>query len=174
MSEITNYWEEIKWIFEPDGALRDIYVKNINIEDWEKLIDFLNENHTIKFGTTSENKDINKIDKEYITKLLVDETKEMECKTASIIIEKIIINTHFFYNKEIEFDIDPKEINSIYNFERLVNFMNDISRILSQKVILTGENQIDFPLVEVDFENKFIKSLTQKEAEKLWDWSYKK
>lgn len=170
---ITN-WEEIKWIFEPDGAFRDIYVENVNIEDWKILIDFLNDNHLIKFGSTGENKIINKIDKQYITQLLVDETKEMECKTASIIIDKIIINTHFFYDKEIEFDIDPKEINSVYTFDKLINFMNEISKILSRKVILTGENQMECPLIEVDFKNKIIKALTQKEAEKLWNWSFKK
>lgn len=171
---MTTNWEELKWIFEPDGALRDIYVENVSIEDWKILINFLNDNHVIKFGITGENKIINKIDKQYITQLLVDETSEMECRTASIIIDKIIINTHFFYDKEIEFDIDPKEIDSANAFEKLVNFMNEISKILNRKVILTGENQVNFPLVEIDFRNKILKALTQKEAKKLWNWNFKK
>ncbi|MFC6095614.1 hypothetical protein ACFPVY_03060 [Flavobacterium qiangtangense] len=161
---MTINWEEIKWIFKPDGAYRDIYVENVSIQEWKILVDYLNNNHIIKFGPTGKNKIINKIEKKYVCELLIDEAKELECRTASILIEKIIINTHFFYDKEIEFDIDPIEINSANAFKNIINFMNDISKILGRKVILTGE----FPLVEVDFKNEILKALTEKEAEKLW------
>ncbi|MGE6355155.1 hypothetical protein ACQKCJ_14905 [Flavobacterium sp. NPDC079362] len=40
-------WDEIKWIFEPDGALIDIYVQNVKIEDWKILINYLNANHIV-------------------------------------------------------------------------------------------------------------------------------
>ena len=46
--------------------------------------------------------------------------------------------------------------------------MNEISRILNKQLILTGENQIQFPLVRVDFSKNLIKALTKKDAEKLW------
>ncbi len=51
----------IQWIFEPDGSLRDIYVQDVTLLDWEKLIDFFNLNYELKFGEN----DINQIDKEY-------------------------------------------------------------------------------------------------------------
>lgn len=165
---MLNNWEEIKWIFEPDGALRDIYVLNVTFEDWKILIDYLNLNHIVKYGPTGENEIINKIDKEYLTQMLNDETGEMECKTVSIILGNIIINTHFFCIDEIEFDIDPKEINTIFDFEKVLNFMNQISLILNKPVILTGENQREFPLIKVDFSKKLIKALTKKEAKQLW------
>lgn len=165
---MANNWDEINWIFEPDGALRDIYVENVTIEDWKVLMDYLNLNHVIKYGPTGENQIINKIDKKYLIQMLNDETGKMEGKTVSIIIDSIIINNHFFSVDEIEFDIDPREINSFENYIKVINFMNLISQILGKPLILTGENQKEFPLIEVDFAKKIIKALTKKEAEQLW------
>lgn len=167
-SRMTNNWEEIKWIFEPDGTLRDIYVENVDIEDWKNLIDYLNANHILKYGPSDENQIINKIDKHYLIQLLTDVTGKLELKTVAIIIDDIIINTHFFTVDEIEFDIEPEEINSVDNYEKVLSFMNEISRILNKQLILTGENQIKFPLVTVEFSKNLIKALTKKDAEKLW------
>lgn len=165
---MTNNWEDIKWIFEPDGTLRDIYVENVTIEDWKILIDYLNTNHIVKYGPSEDLKSTNKIDKDYLIQLLTGIRGEMELKAVSIIIDNIIINTHFFTVDEIEFDIEPSEINTITDYEKLLNFMNDISQLLNKPLILTGENQIDFPLIIVDFSKKLTKALLKKEAEKLW------
>jgi hypothetical protein len=126
---MTNNWEEIKWIFEPDGTLRDIYVENVDIEDWKILIDYLNANHIVKYGPSNDNQIINKIDKDYLIQLLTDVTGKLELKTVAIIIDDIIINTHFFTVDEIEFDIEPEEINSVEDYEKVLSFMNEISRI---------------------------------------------
>ena len=167
-SRMTNNWEEIKWIFEPDGTLRDIYVENVNIEDWKILIDYLNTNHIVKYGPSDDNQIINKINKDYLIQLLTDVTGKLELKTVAIIIDNIIINTHFFTVDEIEFDIEPEEINSVEDYEKVLSFMNEISRILNKQLILTGENQIQFPLVTVEFSKNLITALTKKDAEKLW------
>lgn len=165
---MTTNWDEIKWIFESDGSLRDIYVKKVNIEDWKNLIIYLNENHIIKYGPAGENKINDKIDFEYLNKYFNDKTGELEVKIASIVINDIIINLHFFSINEIEFDIDPKEIYSFDNYKKVLDFMNQVSEFLNKPLILTGENQSDFPLINVDFSKKLIKALTKKEAEKLW------
>lgn len=165
---MTNNWDEINWIFEPDGALRDIYVQDVEIEDWKILINYLNTNHIVKYGLVGENKEINKIDLEYLIYYLNDETGELEVKIVSIIIDDIIINLHFFSIDEIEFDIDPKEIYSFDNYKKILDFMNKVSEILNKPLILTGENQRKLPLINVDFSKKTIKTLTKKEAEQLW------
>ena len=59
---MTRNWNDIKWIFEPDGSLRDIYVQDVTLSDWEELIDFLNLNYDIKFGEDEQNQ----IEKEQI------------------------------------------------------------------------------------------------------------
>jgi hypothetical protein len=163
---MTTNWEEIKWIFEPDGALRDIYVENVDIEDWKILIDYLNTNYTVKYSSS----EVNKINKDYVIQLLTDLTGEMDLKTVSIIIDNIIINSHFFSINEIEFDIKPEEIDSVISYEKVLSFMNEISRILNKQLILTGENQIECPLIKVDYSNKIAKALTKKEVKELWNW----
>ena len=69
-------WEDIKWIFQPDGGLRDIYVQEVLLSDWIKLIDFLNENHSLKF--TNSKKILDKIDREYVLKYLQNKSGELE------------------------------------------------------------------------------------------------
>ncbi|MFH6987668.1 hypothetical protein ACHRVW_07975 [Flavobacterium collinsii] len=164
---ITN-WNEIKWIFETDGSLRDIYIKNTKIEDWEILINYLNINHILQYGPPGKNKETYKIDLEYVIHYFNDETGELETKIASIIIDDIIINLHFFSVDEIELDIDPKEIYSFDNYRKILGFMNQLSELLDKPVTLTGENQSESPLINVDFSKKIIKTLTKKEAEHFW------
>jgi len=43
-------WEILrKKIYYIDGSLRDIYVKNTSMEDWEKWIDLLNASYKLEF-----------------------------------------------------------------------------------------------------------------------------
>ena len=165
---MINNWDEIKWIFEPDGSLIDIYAQNVKIEDWIILINYLNANHIVKYGPLGENKETNKIDLDYLIHLLNDKTGELELKIVSIIIDDIIINLHFFSIDEIEFDIDPKEIYSFDNYNKILDFMNKVSELLNKPLILSGENYSEFPLINLDFSKNLIKVLTKKEAKQLW------
>ncbi|QSB28639.1 hypothetical protein [Flavobacterium sp. CLA17] len=155
-------WSDVNWIFEPEGSLRDIYIKNVRAEDWIVLIDHLNQNYNIRYGPSIEKNSINKIDKEYILQYFSDETAEMETKSASIFIDKIMINLHFFSDEEIEFDIDPKEINSNIDLKTIIGFMNDMSQILKKEVILTGEGESEYALITVDYGSKKILFVTKK------------
>ena len=156
-------WDDIKWIFEPDGTLRDIYVQDVTLSDWEKLIDFLNLTYEIKFGE----EESKQIDKEYVIKYLRDETGEMENKSLKIEFNGIHFHSYFLLAEQIEFDIDPKEINSIKDFESIEKFMESISRTLKNQVSLTGENSPEFPLIKIDTESGVNKVLGEKEAEEL-------
>ncbi|MCD0465799.1 hypothetical protein [Flavobacterium sp. ENC] len=149
-------WNDVNWIFKPEGSLRDIYIKNVTIEDWIIVIDHLNQNYSVRYGNDIDNNKTNKIDKEYVLQYFSDETAGMEIKLASIFIDKIMINLHFFSDEEIEFDIDPKEINSNTDLEIIIGFMNDMSQILNKETILTGEGESDYPLIAVDYGRKKI------------------
>ena len=165
--KIKRNWEDIKWIFEPDGSLRDIYVQEVSISDWEKLIDFLNENYPLKYGIAGEERSISQIEKQDIVRYLSDETGEMYCRSTTIDLGGVHANCHFFLSEQIEFDIDPKEINSVGDFEKVLKFMQSISWTLKQQVTLTDENTPEFPLIKVDEVRNISKVLTQKEAQEL-------
>ena len=92
-------WEDIKWIFEPDGALRDIYVQDVGQSDYRKLINLLNSQYKLKFGGEYSNQ----IDFDYIQKMWNDETGKIETKSLTINLEGITVKSHFFIPEQIEF-----------------------------------------------------------------------
>ena len=158
---MTRKWNDIQWIFEPDGSLRDIYVQDISIREWEKLIDHLNANFNLRYSDTDQ------IDKEYALEYLRDKSGEMESKTLTIHLGQIQVNCFFFLSEQIEFDIDPKEVNSINDFEQIESFMTSISDILQEQVTLTEENSPEFPLFKVDSNKGVNRILIEKEANEL-------
>lgn len=76
--------------------------------------------------------DQDKIDKKYVLEYLQDTSGEMESKSLSIHFGKIKVNCYFFLSEQIEFDIDPKEVNSIGDFELIEKFMTSISETLQE------------------------------------------
>lgn len=160
-------WKDIKWIFEKDGALRDIYVQNTTISDWEKVVDLLNIDYKLTFGVYEENL-TDKIDFEFVKTMFANETGELETKYATIDLNGIIVKCYFFLEDQIEFDINPAEIKTELELNKVTDFMKKISSELNKQITLCDENQPEFPLIKIDIENGIEKILTEKEAVSLW------
>lgn len=155
-------WSKAKWIFESDGALRDIYVQDVNESDWEKLIEYLNSEYSLEFGMDKERKS-SKIDFDFVQKMWNDETGKLETKSLTIDLNGILVKSYFFCPEQIEFDLKPSEIKSLSELSRILEFMTSISKVLKKQVTLAGENQVEFPLIKIDFQNGIEKILTKKE-----------
>ena len=156
-------WDNIAWIFEDDGSLRDIYIQEISLNDWSKLIDSINNNYDLNFGIAGEEMSSGEINKDYVIKYLTDISGEMESMSATIFIDGININCHFFLPDQIEFDIAPTDIKSIEDYKKVESFMNSISELLGNQVTLTGENRIELPLIKIDVWKNTNKILTIEE-----------
>ncbi len=155
-----NYnWDNINWIFKPDGSLRDIYIQETSLSDWDKLIDILNSEYDLKYFSE------NKIDKKEVFKYLQDKTGEIECKTVSISIKNVKINCHFFLIEQIEFDVEPSEIKSKSEFDSLLSFMATLSTKLKKQITLTGENEVTFPLIKINADENIFKIISKKEID---------
>lgn len=165
--KIVTDWKDIEWIFEKDGALRDIYVQNATISDWEKVVDLLNSEYKLTYGIY-ENDLTDQIDFEYVKTIFVDETGEMEIKSATIDLSGIVVKCYFVLENQIEFDINPTEIKTKSEFYKIIDFMKSISSKLEKQITLCSEGQPEFPLIKIDSKNGIEKILTEKEAEKLW------
>ncbi len=153
-----NYnWDNIHWIFKPDGLLRDIYIQETSLSDWNKVIDILNSEYDLTYFSE------NKIDKKEVFEYLQDETGEIECKTVSINIKNITINCHFFLIDQIEFDIDPSEIKSKSELDNILSFMTRLSSKLKKQITLTGENEVNFPLIKINTNENIFKIISEKE-----------
>ncbi|WP_347175532.1 hypothetical protein [Polaribacter uvawellassae] len=167
MRATLRNWNNIEWIFEKDGALRDIYVQNATISDWEKVVDLLNSEYELTFGVYEDNL-IDKIDFGYVKTMFADETGELETKSATVDLNGIVVKCYFFLENQIEFDINPTEIKTESDFNKITDFMKSISSKLEKQITLCGENQPEFPLIKIDSKNGIEKILTEKETENLW------
>ncbi|XRG80772.1 hypothetical protein V5E38_10910 [Rossellomorea sp. GAMAL-10_SWC] len=140
---ITN--EVLDNVFFGDGSLRDIYILDANINDWQKLIDWLClSDWAIEFyidGQKNTNKIIN------VSKIF--EEKKNKSVLMSIDINSVLVNCHFFVEDEIEFDINPKEIIGLNEASYVFEFMIKLSNIIGKEIILTEENLPENPLVTV-------------------------
>jgi hypothetical protein len=160
-------WNNIEWIFEKDGALRDIYVQNATISDWEKVVDLLNSEYQLTFGIYEDNLN-DKIDFGYVKTMFADETGELQTKSVTVDLNGIVVKCYFFLENQIEFDINPTEIKTETEFNKITDFMKSISSKLEKQITLCGENQPEFPLIKIDSKNGIEKILTEKETKNLW------
>jgi hypothetical protein len=170
LRQTLRNWKNIEWIFEKDGALRDIFVQNATISDWKNVVDLFNSEYKLTFGTYKDNL-TDRIDFSYVETMFADETGELEIKSATIDLSGIIVKCYFVLENQIEFDINPTEIKTELEFNKIMDFMESISTKLEKQITLCGENQPEFPLIKIDTKNGIKKVLTEKEAEKLWEKS---
>lgn len=160
-------WENIKWMFQPDGGLRDIYIHEVSIEDWKNVINFINNNYEVAYGDLNHQIDNLKIGQAHALKYLSDHTGEIESIGASIRLGKILLNCYFFLEDEIEFDMCPSNINSLKDFKLLETFMSNLSQLTSNQVILTFESDPMLPLIKIDTCQKINIVLTHKDLKKI-------
>ena len=142
-------WQELKdKVYYWDGSWRDIYIHDTTKEDWQIWADFVNTNFKTSFHIYETEVKENRVD---LGKIFEYWNGVHEyCSTATIYVDNIQVNAHFFTEEEIENDITPNEINSIDDHNKLMDYMKSISKILNKPVMLTPENQADFVLISVD------------------------
>ncbi len=143
-------WKEIQEkLYYLDGSLRDIYVKETNIEDNQKWINYVNSNFRIECFNETENKVEKKIDFNLVKRFWERDLEYVVCGKV-FIDENIQINNHFFCYSEIENDIDPREIKTIEDHNGIVDYMKKISNLLNKSVILTPENTPEIILMKIE------------------------
>lgn len=143
----TNWHELKKQVYFEDRSFRDIYVFNINLDDWKKWCDFVNQKYEIEFIDKENDKKENSIDFAEIEKNWTEENQF--AKLATIKVGKININCHFFVAEEFENDILPKEFESIEDHKIFTEYLMSISEIFDRRVYVTCENSPDLVLLEV-------------------------
>jgi hypothetical protein len=136
-------------IFENDGSYRDLYVHKIELKDWEKIIQLIKTNFKYKF--LKDGDDINF--ETYDAASIFRERKDCGF-TLSVDFKGIIINSHFFDEEEIEFDIYSREIDSIKKRNAVFEFMRFIAISINRSVSITPENSPESPYLEVSPEGE--------------------
>ncbi len=131
-------------IFEKDGSLREIYVLDTTIDDWQKLLDFLHANDfetEFYIGRQKQHK---------LTRNaanLFDDERQIS-RLVRVIIGNAALHSHCFTKGQIEFDVDPREINDEQTAKTVLQFMKRVGQYLKMPVRLTPENTEAIALVQ--------------------------
>lgn len=130
-----------KKAFYVDGSLRDMYILETNEQDWQKLLTFLRTStYSVRFIIAGEQQSIpDRI--EDIFSLVHIHGGMLQIDT-----EHLNLHCYFYTYKEIEFDIDPRNMNNELQILRLLDFMRMVSTALSKEIVLTPENMPQRPL----------------------------
>lgn len=128
-------WDQVRGEFNKDGSLRDIYVLNTDLDHWQKLLDAL---HSSPFRVRYFHGGVE-------SQTPVDAAKLFPepgfCdRLLRIDLLGPVFQSHFFTKKEIEFDLEPNEVNSQSDLDEVFQFMDLIARATGREVILTPEN----------------------------------
>lgn len=121
--------------FYVDGSLRDIYVLGTTLGDWQKLLAFLRASaYFVEFIVTGEVRSLPESIEEVFA--LVHKHGGM----VRVDEKNLALHCYFYTYDEMEFDLDPRAINSAQQLSRLLDFIRTIGNLLKKPVILTPEN----------------------------------
>lgn len=146
-----------------DGSWRDIYIENTDLSDWNRFLDYLRINNT----ETTFHKDSEIIGNQGYRADAIFRMKEDSCVCLCIKCSTTKINCHFFDESEIELDLDPNDIQDIGEFNKVMNFIEDLCQYIGKPAILTPENTKSCVLIafeQLEYERPSQKQRTPKIA----------
>lgn len=118
--------------FTPDGALRDILVRDTTIEDWDRLL-----NATESWGWHHE--------------WLIDGERgprpasaaaafaSSDSHTLALVVDGLRLHLHFFSPDEVEADLDPRDVRDERDYDTVCDVMRRFGRLLDRHVLLADE-----------------------------------
>lgn len=136
-------WDDVAHYFELDGSLLDAYVFDVSMADWQHVIDVVRAqrwrlDYTVGGSSQplpQQSSDIFAARGDASTTLTIWPTPD------------IAVNTHFFSDDEIEFDFEPGELQGQDPLDVLCAFLRTIGGTLNKPIVLTPENNPDWPLL---------------------------
>lgn len=136
-------WADLESDFLHDGTGRDVLILDADLAAWQKALDAL---RTAGYGTTFE---------------LDGQLAPFPAKAAEVVgspenpllnvqVGRVTLNCHFFDESEIEFDLDPRDLQGPKDLDALVGFLRVLASATALDVMLTPENDPDHAILYVD------------------------
>lgn len=128
-------WSTVSADFEPDGGLRDIYILDATLADWQAVIDALKREVTgLNFSIGGQTSELPTDISELFFRCPDDLTSCLYVPFGPS-----TLNCPFFCGDEIEFDLDPRDMKAEL-LPELLNFLTLIGNAAGKPVLLTMEN----------------------------------
>ncbi|MGH7381025.1 MAG: hypothetical protein ACREKR_02175 [Candidatus Methylomirabilales bacterium] len=134
-------WDEVRQDFEPDGALRDIYVLAADSAAWDRALAFLLSEGTARYTVDGVALPLPKTAKEALS-LRPDSSPLLHVER-----DGIEYACHFFTADEIELDFLPAHVAGPGPFEGLLRFIVGLGRSTGRDVLVTHENYLEAPIL---------------------------
>ncbi|HZZ42046.1 MAG TPA: hypothetical protein VFE58_03850 [Tepidisphaeraceae bacterium] len=128
-------WGTVAEYFIFDGSWLDIYVFNTNIDDWQRVLDQLRHaQYDLVYHRNGNPCELPQNATDAFP------APEMHDRLLCVQFAEIVANCHFFAPDEIEFDIDPGQVQGQRQLDALLAFMKLLSDATSKESVLTPEN----------------------------------
>ena len=149
VQETRMDWDTVAVDFESDGGLRDIYVLDTTVADWQAAIDVLrNEVTGLIFNIGDETSEL-PIDATEIFYGARGEPIPVLNRSLYVPFGEGVLVCHFVGEYEIEFDLSPLDVND-ETLPQLVNFMRLLGKATGKPVLLTMENAQDLQIMRFE------------------------
>ncbi|WP_425618425.1 hypothetical protein NA78x_002130 [Anatilimnocola sp. NA78] len=131
----TLAWETVAPEFAFDGSWRDIYVFDTDLQAWQRVLDRLRQGDYEFVYRRSGN--VSELPVTAADAFPVDGEAD---RMLSVTFCDVLANCHFFTPDEIEFDIDPREVQGQGQLDSLLAFIRLLSDAAGKDAVLTPEN----------------------------------
>ena len=128
-------WKTVSAEFAFDGGWRDIYVLDTDINVWQRVLDRIR--HAAYDLVYYDGGNVSELPRTAVDAFPAEDGAR---RMLSIRVAEVLANCHFFTHDEIEFDIDPREVQGQRQLDGLLAFMQLLSDATGREAILTPEN----------------------------------
>ena len=137
-------WETVRDEFAFDGSWRDIYVLRTEMADWQKLLDAIRAaGYTLSYFRNDQPVEMPADASQSFP--LPDEFD----RRLSVWFAGLQANCHFFTTEDIEFDIDPREVQGQQQLDALFGFMRCLADAVGKETVLTAENSPEIVIFRI-------------------------
>jgi hypothetical protein len=134
-------YDEVSGLWEIEGSLRDVYILQTGLPDWERFFEFSSHfNYTYTFdGAKSALPEVESI---FLNR--------GGSHLLRVILGTVTANCHFFVPSEIELDLDTREIQCEKAHSEVLSFIEGLASAIGKPALLTPENGEDTPYLSFD------------------------
>ena len=131
-------WTKLKTlVYFEDGSLRDIYVRRMTVDNWQRWIEHTNSNCIVQFMLNAAYRG-HEIDFTAVSKYWRQPGSEFP--SANLTIGNLVLQVYFGDESELELDLSPKDVTTIDDHRTLMDYLISVSNLLQKNVELTMEN----------------------------------
>jgi hypothetical protein len=139
---VEALWQLSRGDLMPDGALRDIYVHDVSVAEWNDMI-------AVARGTCSGLR-VTSLDQQLPHELAKNHFFGDSRATISFRVGSVSISGHCFDSSEIELSFAPQEITSSIDLGHLLEFAVTLAAFLQRPAFVTRENLPEAPVFRID------------------------